>query len=138
MERNVTPGEYIIDSRDIIEVYEEIQQEIIDKQEEIDELRAKDCALNEEDLDELKALQEEIQPYADLINEGQHVPDWEYGATLILDSEFEDYAYDLAHDCYKIHDYWPYTCIDWEQAARELEMDYSSIEFGEETYLVRS
>lgn len=39
----------------------------------------------------------------------------------------EDFAYETAMSLGAIdkHANWPYTCIDWEQAARELMMDYS-------------
>lgn len=39
----------------------------------------------------------------------------------------EDFAQQLAEDCGMVSDdaKWPYTCIDWEQAARELMYDYS-------------
>lgn len=29
---------------------------------------------------------------------------------------------------------WPYNCIDWARAARELQMDYSSADLMGETY----
>jgi len=32
---------------------------------------------------------------------------------------------------------WPCHCIDWDQAARELRMDYSAIEFNGMTYWYR-
>jgi len=42
----------------------------------------------------------------------------------------EDFAYSLAEDLGLLQDkvQWPYTCIDWEHAARELMYDYS--EYG--------
>ena len=32
---------------------------------------------------------------------------------------------------------WPNNCIDWEQAAQELQQDYTSVELGGTTYWVR-
>jgi hypothetical protein len=65
--------------------------------------------------------------------------DWTYGATLIRDSYFVEYARDLAFDCGLIptDTEWPNTCIDWKQAARELQMDYTPVNFGGVTYWVR-
>jgi exoribonuclease II len=65
--------------------------------------------------------------------------DWQYGATLIRDSYFRDYAQELAEDIGAIdhNAQWPNACIDWDQAARELQMDYSAIEFDGITYWVR-
>lgn len=59
--------------------------------------------------------------------------------TLIRDSHFEDYAKELAEDIGAIPRgaSWPAYCIDWEWAARELRMDYSSVEFDGETYWYR-
>ena len=64
--------------------------------------------------------------------------DW-YPVTAIRDSYFKDYAQELAEDCGMIHNglAWPLTCIDWDQAARELRMDYTSVEFDGVTYWVR-
>lgn len=68
---------------------------------------------------------------------------WEgtwYPLTLIRDSYFEDYARELADDLYgnEMSDsHWPFTCIDWESAARELRMDYSPVEFRDVTYWTR-
>jgi antirestriction protein len=59
---------------------------------------------------------------------------------LIRDSYFEDYAQELADDLGLLQkgSTWPYTCIDWEQAARELQMDYSMVTFDGVDYWVRS
>jgi len=43
---------------------------------------------------------------------------------------FTEYAQELAEDLgYDFNKaQWPATCIDWEQAVRELRMDYSCVE----------
>jgi hypothetical protein len=65
--------------------------------------------------------------------------DWQYGAQLIRDSYFKRYAMKLADDIGAIdHDAtWPQTCIDWDQAARELQMDYIPVDFDGVDYWVR-
>jgi hypothetical protein len=84
-----------------------------------------------QELAKLKAFAEEAEGYAS---------DWTCGATLIHEDYFEDYARELAED---LGDYdsknerWPYTCIDWEKAAEELQQDYTSVDFDGETYWVR-
>ena len=57
----------------------------------------------------------------------------------IRDSYFQTYAQELADECCEMPKdiKWPYTCIDWEKAARELQMDYTSVEFDGITYWVR-
>ena len=64
--------------------------------------------------------------------------DW-YPASLIRDSYFEEYAQEFAEDIGAIDKEWrwPATCIDWEKAARELQMDYPSVEVEGTTYWYR-
>ena len=67
---------------------------------------------------------------------------WEgawYPVALISDSYFKEYAQELAEDCGMISNNakWPCTCIDWERAVRELQMDYTSADFGGVTYWFR-
>lgn len=64
--------------------------------------------------------------------------DW-YPVTLIRDSYFEDYAQQLAEDIGAINDdaQWPATCIDWEKAASELQMDYSTVDYDGVEYWYR-
>jgi len=68
------------------------------------------------------------------------IGDARYGVTLIPESEFEDYARELAEDIGAVDsDYgWPHSCIDWKQAADELRMDYSSVTFDGVDYLYRA
>jgi hypothetical protein len=107
-----------IDSRDVIA--------------RIDELEA--CEeLDAEELDELVSLHK-------LAEEGDTLADWQYGETLIRDTYFVEYAQELAEDIGAVNSDagWPAYCIDWERAARDLRMDYTSLDFDGVTYWGRS
>lgn len=84
-----------------------------------------------EELRKLKAFRDELEPYC---------ADWHHGETLIRDSYFKDYARDCAEDWHGSalrEARWPFDCIDWDRAARELQMDYTSAEFDGVTYWAR-
>ena len=116
----------VIDSRDVIERIEELEAEI--------EIETEDEG--EPDPDGV----EELAILKALADEGEGSPDWPHGETLIRDSYFEEYAQELAEDCCDMLDtnQWPLHCIDWEQAARELQLDYISIEFDGVDYWIRA
>ena len=148
----------VIDSRDVIARIEELEGEREALQLEIDDAEvqwlkteagtdeahavvdrrqaayvALDAWTASDDADELrilKALADEASGYA---------ADWTHGETLIRDSYFKDYAMELADDIGAIDNNasWPLTCIDWDQAARELQMDYSAVDFDGVTYWIR-
>jgi len=129
----------VIDSRDVIariEALEEEQANAMGEWEGLSELdKPADMVAFEtdgrsEELDTLCKLQAQAEDYSD---------DWHHGATLIRESYFKDYAQELAEDCGMIqaNATWPNTCIDWDQAARELQMDYTSVEFDGVTYYIR-
>lgn len=108
--------EDMLDVRDIIDVVENDE-------------------LSEEGLVELSDLLAELAG-----NGGDH--QWQgvrYPVTLILDSYFENYAQQLAEDIGAIPDdaQWPANCIDWERAARELQVDYTSVEYDGITFWYR-
>lgn len=112
----------VIDSRDIIARIEELRAQL-----------EADGSLSDEDTAELLTLDA-------LAKQGEdYAPDWKYGETLIRDSYFKAYAQELAEEIGAISPSatWPNTCIDWDQAARELRMDYAAVEFGPVTYWVR-
>ena len=119
MTREISNYDDIIDSRDVIA-----------RIEELDALT--DAEITTDEVNELTILRA-------LAEQGEDVEDWQHGATLIRDSYFEEYAEQLAEelDLIPADATWPATCIDWEQAARELRMDYTSVEFGGVTYWVR-
>ena len=62
-----------------------------------------------------------------------------YPITLVRDSYFEEFAEEEAKELGLIqHDArWPANHIDWEAAATELQQDYSSVEFDDDTYWYR-
>lgn len=109
----------VIDSRDVIARIEYLEGDV--------------DALDADQLHELAALRELAEQAA------EYAADWKYGETLIRDSYFQEYAEQLAEDIGAIDSSatWPNNCIDWERAARELQMDYTSVDFDGVTYWVR-
>lgn len=132
----------IIDSRDVIKRREEMEEELeslkdelVDADDEHEKMKAREVgeAWSEENGEELRALQA-------LCEEGEGYPDWKYGATLIRDDFFTDFARELAEDIESIKDSdkWPYTHIDWAEAAEELKQDYGTVEYDGVTYWIRA
>lgn len=120
------PANYddVIDSRDIIERIEEIRKELTSEMEPT----------------AVHALFKELFTLEALEKEASGSPDWTHGEALIRDSYFEAYARELAEDCDMIPNglSWPCRCIDWEQAAEELQMDYFSVDFDGVDYWIRA
>jgi hypothetical protein len=120
----------IIDSRDIIDRIEELKELI----------EGEGC---EDACTEYKL---ELAMLEDLADQGQsESSDWVHGETLIRRSYFVDYTEELINDCYEMPKQmhsgdWPFRhmTIDYEAAAKELEQDYSSIDFDGVEYLIRS
>lgn len=82
----------------------------------------------------------EYKALKDLAEQAEGYSDWKYGAQLIRETYFKDYAQQLAEDIGAVNAdaTWPNNCIDWEQAARELEDDYTQVDFDGVAYFVRS
>lgn len=136
MTTEITKYDDVIDSRDVIARIEELENERSELVDAVEEAGTNDAVVEWDNSDEahelatLRALADEAEGYSG---------DWKYGATLVRDSYFETYAQEFAEEIGAIPDnaQWPCTCIDWEQAARELQMDYTSVEFDGVTYWVR-
>ena len=115
----ITGGEDILDPRDIAERLKYLTRE-------------RD-RLESSQLDEF--LEDEIDALQEVVDEG--IDD-----TLVHEDYFQKYAEELAVDIgaidHRPRDRWPYTCIDWEQAAEELKQDYSVIDIRGGTYYYRS
>ena len=104
-----------LDSRDIIERIEELENSPDDFSEE-----------DGQELAALLALQEEAEDYC---------PDWTYGAQLIRDSYFEQAMDEMIADCYTLPEIPIFMTITLDYAA--LRSDYTSVDFDGVTYWVR-
>lgn len=133
--------DFTIDSRDVIARIEELR----DERDAHDDAReaiaqegggdgpswAEEYPDDAEELRALEALQEAAEGYAS---------DWRHGEQLIRDSYFVEHARQMAEE---LHGddvrgaAWPFSCIDWEEAANELRQDYTAVDFDGVTYWVR-
>ena len=111
------------DIRDVIARFEELEE-----QDERDEDESEEFKLIGDFLAEVKGAG----------GDEEWRGDW-YPLTFVADWNFETYARDLAEDIGAIPDdvKWPCNCIDWEKAARELQIDYSLVEIDGDTYWYR-
>lgn len=129
-------NEDVIDVRDLIERVDELRGE---RDAHNDGEQTDWSAENESDAEELAALEAILANLAGNGGDEQWEGVW-YPVTLIRDSYFKDYAVDLAEDVCGdaiANASWPLTCVDWERAARELRMDYTSTEIDGVTYWYR-
>ena len=133
----------IIDSRDIIERKQELQDEYDYFVEERDQAKL-DAEEADEAFDENAHVfydEDELNQLAKICEDGesQFGSSWESGVTLIAEHYFADYARDFAEDVGAIsREYnWPNNHIDWEAAGNELMMDYSCIEINGTYYYGR-
>jgi len=132
MSKEISNQNDLIDSRDVIERIQELQNRgAAERRIEHPDLEPSEDDEEElRELDALLALAEEAEGYSE---------DWPDGATLIRDSYFVEYAQQLAEDigCIDRNGAWPADCINWERAAEELQMDYTQVDFDDVTYWVR-
>lgn len=121
----------MIDARDIIARIEELE-DLCEPEEDGTSMA------DDEDREELATLSGFLAQMKGYGGDEQWRGDW-YPVTLIRDSYFEDYAQELAWDIGAVNSdaAWPANCIDWEAAARQLQMDYTSVEFDGVTYWYR-
>lgn len=145
---DVDNSEDILNADDICERIEELETELQDAHEgegnggefsewlndmaENDEGTLQDAAI------ELKNLSEFMEEFKGYGGDHQWRGDW-YPGSFIRDSHFKDYAQELAEDigAIKGDETWPANCIDWDKAAHQLQMDYTSGEFDGVTYWAR-
>lgn len=144
--------ENIIDTRDLQDRIDEIESDIESLEEEISELSEEIDELDEDDpgdkneidlkLDDIEDrrgqiedLQEELSMLLEVMSE---VPEFSNGETLIHEDYWVEYVQEMCEDCgyiSKDFPYWPE--IDWEATAKNVAMDYSTIELDGNTYYFR-
>ena len=145
--------ESIIDTRDIQDRIDEIESDIESLEDEITELSEEIDELDEENADDkneidlklddiedkrgqIEDLQEELSMLLDVRSE---VPEFSYGETLIYEDYWIEYVQELCEDCGYISKDFPYWIeIDWEATAKNVAMDYSTIELYGNTYYFRN
>ena len=133
MDSTIDNTEDIIDVRDVIARFENLQASIdwfvnAGRRPDDEEVSERDT---------LGALLDELASAGDG-GDVQWEGEW-YPITLIRDSYFKAYAQEFAEDIGALNPKasWPYNCIDWSFAARELQMDYTSVEYDGVTYWYR-
>lgn len=145
----------ILDVRDLIERYEELEDELsaitdiedeiesLDPKEDKEEIRTAKENL-EEKKKELEDEQEEFNQLQDILDElkgnggdEQWRGDW-YPITLINSDYFTEYTQELVEDCgYISKDFPSWIEVDWEETADNVKIDYTTIEIGDEEYYYR-
>lgn len=153
-----TTNDEVIDSRDVISRIEDLESERKDlvqavadacaicidsvknnpeKYKEAQEsYREANNALidwDHDNADELKSLQ-------DLASEGEDATsEWRHGETLIREDYWVEYVQDLCKDIGDLPQDIPhYIVIDWDETARNIAMDYSTISFDGVDYYIRN
>jgi hypothetical protein len=83
---------------------------------------------------------EELGTLVDIVDQCEDYGDWSHGSTLVEDSHFGKYAYELAVDIGAVtgEEAWPLNCIDWDRAVNELKQAYCSVTFDGTSYWVRN
>lgn len=120
----------VIDLRDVINRVEELE-EIDGIEDLIDNLTENDDA---KELVMLREFLGECQGYG---GDEQWRGDW-YPVTAIRDSYFTDYTQQLLEDIGDLPKDIPhYIAIDWEATAKNIQVDYTGVEFDGVTYWVR-
>ena len=158
MAREISNSADILDSRDIEARIDELESEVSDLKDEIEEkedklvelqaVESEEAEDEREDLkeqiaekkDELAELEEELKPLQKFKEEAEGYCEWHSGATLIRDCYFVEYAKQFADDIGAINrdQNWPLNCIDWKEAAEELQQDFTEVDFDGESYWVQT
>lgn len=122
MNNSIDNSQEVLDTRDIIERFEELES---------NENR------DEYDQSEFETLEKLL---ADLCGNGgdeQWRGDW-YPITLVRDSYFVDYCEELVSDIGDLPREIPsYLSIDWQKTAENIQVDYFSVDFDGVEYWTR-
>lgn len=130
MTKEISEYDDIIDVRDVIARVEALEYDG-ETEADIESLKQTDEA------DELVALRELLGNLAGYGGDEQWRGDW-YPLTLIRDSYFVEAMRELVEVIGDLPKEFPsYIEIDWDATARNLRVDYSSVEFNGVTYWYR-
>ena len=136
-----------LDSRDLIEKREELQNQILNSfnetfpQYETDDFE--NILFEEEEVQSWKEdWLDEIVEITDIekLEDEVSSSEWGYGITFISEDEFEDYCKQFVEDCGYLSKELPFfisSNIDWVGVADDLRVDYLEVEYQGVTYLFR-
>lgn len=149
----IDSSDEFINPRDVEVEADEYEDSIACKQEEINDIETQIQDLDDEDesydddladlecqlenlKDELTGLEEEAEDIFELRSDCNN---YARGDTLINEDYWVEYVQQMAEDIDGIDtSNWPYNRIDWEAAAEDLRMDYTTITWRGQDFYVRS
>lgn len=124
IDNRISNTDDIIDSRDVIETIHNLRDWVAS------ETDPTCLAQYKAELESLKKLSRECEGIAS---------DWQYGEPLVRRSYWVEYVQQLLEDCGEIPSNLPhYIAVDWDATARNIEADYTSVDFDGVEYLIRS
>lgn len=158
MSNTITNDDDIIDSRDIIDRIEDLENTLETLNDNIEAAQEAYAYHDSEDtkstpewndlqeakkeLDDWLASEEaaELEALKALAKQGEsESSDWIHGEILIHRRYWVDYVAELLADCGDLpKNLSPWIEIDWEATAGNIEADYVSIDFDGQEYLIRS
>lgn len=114
--------------------HEDAEQPEVDL-DDVGELKDIAANLKEVDYSEL----EELISLLEAAEEAEsYNSDWRHGCELIASHYFPRWVREYAEETTgQDMSMWPFDCIDWDQAAKDIESDYSEIGLNGSTYYVR-
>lgn len=152
-----------LDTRDLYKrkcELEELKEAIETAQEELKEHMEAEPTLADDDYEEAYATwEEEKEEFESAVDQAEYLfgtdeqeelseleeiegyaSDFKGGETMIPTHSFKEYAQLFADDIGAINRdaTWPLNCINWDEAAEELAMDYSQVTYQGQDYYVRS
>ena len=136
----------MIDTRDLAEKREELQTDLVNSFNEyfetkigyFDELIEHIDNSDNEDVEEWRDDKVYDFEHIDEINELEdEITEFSFGETLIPNDDFTEYCKGMVEDyLYNVPDFIKYN-INWDGVASGLEVDYSSVTYQGESFLVR-
>ena len=137
----------MIDTRDLVEKREELQTDLVNsfndyfdtELEDFDELIKHIDNSDNEDVEEWRDDKVYDFEHIDEINELEdEIVEFPFGETLIPNDDFTEYCKDLVeYDLGNVPGFIKDN-INWDGVASDLEVDYSSVTYQGESYLVRA
>jgi vacuolar-type H+-ATPase subunit I/STV1 len=138
-----------INTQDVISAADEFEDSIEWKLDEISNKETELADIDEEDEDEYAAVENELdelnreldglkEEAEDIFELRDDIADFADG-TLINEDYWAQYVQQQAEDIDGINtSNWPYNCIDWDQAASDLAVDYSIITWRGQDFYIRA